>query len=41
VIAFLEVNLKIGLEQAVDQVPYYHHQPSVLNSAPKRWSRQT
>jgi len=30
VIAFLEGNSKIGLWQAVDQVRYYQHQPSVL-----------
>jgi len=32
VIAFLEGNSKIRLWQAVIQVPYYHHQPSVLSS---------
>jgi len=32
VIALLEGNSKIGLRQAVDQVPYYYHQPSVLSS---------
>jgi len=31
VIAFLEGNSKIGLRQAVVQVPYYHKQPSVLS----------
>jgi len=36
VIAFLEGNSKIGLPQAVDQVPYYHHQPSVLSSK-RKW----
>jgi len=30
VIAFLGGNSKIGLRQAVDQVPYYDYQPSVL-----------
>jgi len=30
VIAFLDGNSKIGLRQAVVQVPYYGHQPSVL-----------
>jgi len=28
-IAFLEGNSKISLQQAVDQVPYYHCQPSI------------
>jgi len=32
VIAFLEGNSKIELCQPVDQVSYYHHQPSVLSS---------
>jgi len=32
VIPFLEGNSKIRLQQAVGQVPYYHHQPSVLSS---------
>jgi len=36
VIAFLEGNSKIGLWQAVVQVPYYHHQPPVLSSTQKR-----
>jgi len=35
VITFLEGNSKIGLRQAVDNVPYYHHRPSVLRSTPK------
>jgi len=39
VIAFLEGNLKIGLRQAVDQVAYYHYQPSFLSSMPKWRSR--
>ena len=39
VIAFLEGNSKIGLRQAVVQVPYYGHQPSVLSSTPK-WRRR-
>ena len=39
VIAFLEGNSKIGLWQAVVQVPYYGHQPSVLSSTPK-WRRR-
>jgi len=39
VIAFLEGNWKIRLRQAVVQVPYYHHQPSVLSSTPKRRRR--
>jgi len=39
VIAFLEENSKIGLRRAVDQVPYYNHQSSVLSSMPKRRSR--
>ena len=30
-IAFLEGNSKIGLQQVVDQVQYYHYQPSVLS----------
>jgi len=41
VIAFLQGNSKIGLRQAVDQVPYYHHPPSVLSSTQKWWRRQT
>jgi len=32
-------DLKIGLRQAVVQVPYYGHQPSVLSSTPK-WQRR-
>ena len=32
VITFLDGNSKIGLQQAVVQVPYYGHQPSVLSS---------
>jgi len=39
VIAFLDGNSKIGLRQAVVQVPYYGHQPSVLSSTPK-WRRR-
>jgi len=39
VIAFLEGNLKIGLRQVVDQVPYYHNQPSVLSST-RKWRRR-
>ena len=39
VIAFLEGNIKIGLRQAVVQVPYYHHQPSVLSSTQNRRRR--
>ena len=39
VIAFLDENSKIGLRQAVVQVPYYGHQPSVLSSTPKWRSR--
>ena len=39
VIAFLDGNSKIGLRQAVVQVPYYGHQPSVLSSTPKWWRR--
>jgi len=39
VIAFLEGNSKIGLWQAVDQIPYYHYQPSVLSSTQKWWRR--
>ena len=37
--AFLDRNSKIGLRQAVVQVPYYGHQPSVLSSTPK-WRRR-
>jgi len=36
VMAFLEGNSKIGLWQAVVQVPYYYQQPSVLSSTRKR-----
>jgi len=39
VIAFLDGNSKIGLRQAVVQIPYYGHQPSVLSSTPK-WGRR-
>jgi len=39
VIAFLKGNSKIGLRQAVDHVPQYHCQPSVLTSAQK-WRRR-
>ena len=39
VIAFLDGNSKIWLRQAVVQVPYYGHQPSVLSSTPK-WRRR-
>jgi len=39
VIAFLDGNSKIWLWQAVVQVPYYGHQPSVLSSTPK-WRRK-
>jgi len=35
-IAFLEGNLKTGFQQAVDKIPYYHNQPSVLSSMPKQ-----
>ena len=38
-IAFLDGNSKIGLQQAVVQVPYYGRQPSVLSSTPK-WGRK-
>ena len=41
VIAFPEGNSKIGLRQAVVQVPYFHRQSSVLSSTQKRRSRQT
>jgi len=45
VTAFLEGNSKIGLRQAVDQVPCYHQRPSVLSSTQKRrrryWDRPT
>jgi len=39
VIAFLDGNSKIGLRQAVVQVPCYGHQPSVFSSTPK-WRRR-
>ena len=39
VIAFVDGNSKIGLRQAVVQVPYYGHQPSFLSSTPK-WRRR-
>jgi len=39
VIAFLDRNSKIGLWQAVAQVPYYDHRPSVLSSTLNRRSR--
>jgi len=39
VIAFLEGNSKIGLGKAVDQVPHYHYQPSVLSSM-QNWRRR-
>jgi len=39
VIAFVEGNSKIGLQKAVEQVPYYHLQPSVLSSTRKWRSR--
>jgi len=39
VVAFLEGNSKIGLRQAVVQVPYYHSQQSVLSFRPKRRRR--
>jgi len=38
VIPFLERNSKIGLRQAVDQVPYHQRQPSVLSST-RKWRR--
>jgi len=41
VIAFLEGNSKIGLRHAVDQVPYYQRQPSLLSSTLKWRRRQT
>jgi len=41
VVAFLEGNSKIRLQQDVDQVPYYHSQPSVLSSTQKWRRRQT
>jgi len=39
VIAFLDGNSKIGLQQAVDHVPDYHQQPSVLSSTRMWWRR--
>jgi len=39
VIPFLDGNSKIGLRKAVVQVPYYHHQPSVLSFTQKRRRR--
>jgi len=39
VIDFLERNSKIGLQHAIEQVPYYHQQPSVLSSTWK-WQRR-
>jgi len=39
VIAFLKGNSRIGLRQDVAQVPYYHHQPSVLSST-RKWRRR-
>jgi len=39
VIAFVQGNSKIGLWQVVDQVPYYHYQPSVL-SCTRKWQRR-
>jgi len=39
VIAFLEGNSKIGLREAVGQVPYYHDRSSLLSSTPK-WRRK-
>ena len=40
-IAFLEGNSKIGLRCAVDQVSYYHNQPSVLSPRQKwQWQRR-
>jgi len=39
VIAFQEGNSKIGLRQAVGQVPYYDYQPSVLSFA-RKWRRR-
>ena len=38
-IAFLDGNSKIGLRQAVVQVPDYHRQPSLLSSTQKRRRR--
>jgi len=39
VIALIEESSKIGLWQAVEHVPYYHHQPSVLSSI-RKWRRR-
>jgi len=39
VIAFLEGNSKIGLREAVDQVPDCQYQPSVLSST-RKWRRR-
>jgi len=39
VIAFVEGSSNTGLQQAVDQVPYYHYQPSVLNCT-RKWLRK-
>jgi len=39
VIHILEGNSKIGLWQAVDQVPYYQRHPSVLSST-RKWRRR-
>jgi len=39
VMAFIEGNSKIELRHAVDQVPYYHLQPSVLSST-RKWRRK-
>ena len=39
ILIFIDGNSKIGLRQAVVQVPYYGHQPSVLSSTPK-WRRR-
>ena len=39
VIPFLEGNSKIGLREAVDQVPYCQYQPSVLSST-RKWQRR-
>jgi len=39
VIAFPEGNSKIALTQAVDQVPYCHHQKSILSSM-RKWQRR-
>jgi len=41
VIPFLEGNSKIGLREAVDQVPYCQYQPSVLSSTRKWRTRYT